>query len=46
VVVTHGSIVASIGDSASFLSDGRVIDAMTQRRVLVDRMKSFGVSRC
>ena len=46
VVVTHESIVASIGDNALFLTDGRVIEAMAQRRVLLDRMKRFGDSRC
>jgi hypothetical protein len=44
VVVTHDSIVASIDDNALFLTDGRLIDAMAQRRVLLDRMKSFGDS--
>ena len=46
MVVTHDSIVASIGDNALFLTDGRVIDAMAQRRVLLDRMKGFGDSPC
>jgi ABC-type lipoprotein export system ATPase subunit len=46
VVVTHDSIVASIADNALFLTGGRVIDATAQRRVLLDRMKSFGGSPC
>jgi ABC-type lipoprotein export system ATPase subunit len=46
VVVTHHSIAASIGDKALFLTDGRIVGAMTLRPVMLDGMMGFGDSRC
>ena len=42
--VTYDSIVASIGDNALFLTDGRIVDEMAEPSAdrVLDRMKRFG----
>jgi putative ABC transport system ATP-binding protein len=44
VMVTHDPVAAAYADRVVFLSDGRVVDEMTDPTTakIVDRMKQFG----